>query len=172
VRYPALSCGILLAALLASACGYRFVDERAAFGPDLRRIEIRAFENRSDQAGYEQLLADSLVEEFARRGALQPVYGERADLILDGRIRDVRVRATSFSSIELEVEDSVEIALDVKVRRSTDDQVLLERRNYRFSEIFSSSPDPQTFHSNKEQALRRLSALIAERISDELLQIF
>ena len=167
-------CVSLVLVLLATiACGYRFVDERAVFGGEVSSIQILAFENRSTEVGYEQMLADTISEEFARRGALRPVYGSRgADLILLGMIRDVRVRSRSFSSVELSVEDSVEVSLDVRVARRATQESVWELEQYRVDELFLASPDPQVYESNKEQALRRLSALIAERIHDGLFQNF
>jgi hypothetical protein len=155
------------------ACGYRFVDEAAVFGPGTRRIEIRAFENRSSQPGYENVLADALAEEFSRRGALQPVYsGGAGELVLAGRIDAVSVAPRSFSSVALAVEDMVELRVAVEVRRSSDGGVVWKREELRLSELFLSSPDPNVQLSNREQALRRLSALLAERIHDELFQVF
>ena len=78
----------------------------------------------------------------------------------------------AFSSVALSVEDSVEVELEVELRRAAASEPIWRRDRIRFSELFLSSPDPQTYESNKEQALRRLSALIAERIHDELFQRF
>jgi hypothetical protein len=159
--------------LIVSGCGYSFVDERAVFGPGVRSIEIRAFENRSAQPGYEQVIADALSEEFARRGALEPVHaGGHGELLLEGRIEEVRVRPRSFSSVALAVEDTVELRVAVEVRRSGDGGLVWKRDDLRLSELFLSSPDPNVQVSNREQALRRLSALLAERIHDELFQRF
>jgi hypothetical protein len=160
-------------ALLAAACGYGFSDERAVFGPEIRRIEIRAFENRSTQPGYEQMLVDALAEEFSRRGALAPVYeGSAGDLVLVGRIDSVKVQVRSFSPVALAVEDTVELRVAAEVRRRSDGGVVWKRDDFRLSELFLSSPDPNVELSNREQALRRLSSLLAERIHDELFQVF
>jgi hypothetical protein len=167
--------GAWIAALwfAATGCGYRFVDERAVFGPQVRKIEIRAFENESAQPGYEHVLADALSEEFARRGALVPVHAaDSGELVLAGRIEAVTVQVRSYSSVALAVEDSVELRVDVEVRRRTDGGVVWKRDGLRLTELFLSSPDPNVELSNREQALRRLSALLAERIHDELFQVF
>jgi hypothetical protein len=159
--------------LLGLGCGYAFIDERAAFGPEVRHIEIRPFENRSSQPGYEQMLADALSEEFARRGTLEPVYRRGGgELVLAGRIDGVRVQPRSFSSVALAVEDRVEVQLAIEVRRAVDGEVVWKRGDLRLSELFLASPDPNVQLANREQALRRLSALLAERIHDELFQRF
>ena len=166
--------GVWIAVVLAiGGCGYRLVDERAVFGPEVASIEIRAFENRSAEPGYEQMLADSLEEEFSRRGALRPLLGPGgADLVLSGSIREVRVRSAVFSSVEFSVEDEVRVSLRVSVGHPAEGRSLWEQPDLRVSEKFRSSPDPQVYKSNKQQALRRLSARIAERIHDGLFQRF
>ncbi len=171
-RRPARLLPCVLVAALLAGCGYRFVDERAAFpGADTLRVE--AFTNHSVEPGLEHMLADAIGEEFTRRGALRPVYDPgRGDLVLSGQIREVRIRASSFSSVALSVEDAIEVELGIEVRPAAGGEPVWRRESIRFTELFLSSPDPQTNESNKEQALRRLSALIAERIHDELFQRF
>jgi hypothetical protein len=165
----------LLLAVSACGCGFRPVDASRVFGPGVRRIEIRAFDNESPEPGVERMLADSLVEEFARRGVLTPLYGStdvKGDLVLQGVLSRVKEIPSAFSSVSLVLEDRLEIELDVSiVRRSTQEEVW-KRRGWTLSERFLSSPDPQVYQSNKEQALRRLSSVIAGRIHDELFQQF
>jgi hypothetical protein len=160
---------------LCSGCGYRLVDPRGTFGPGVERIELRTFENRSNQPGFEQLLVDALSEEFVRRAALVPVFGgdrAAADLVLDGLVREVRIFASAYSPGAISLEDRIEVSIDARVRRSSDDKILWRRDGWRVSEVFASSADIQAYTSNREQALRRLSATIAERIHDELFQGF
>src|SRR5262249_42467498 len=119
------------------------------------------------------VLADALSEEFTRRGALQPVYeGSPGELILAGRIDAVSEAPRSFSSVALAVEETVELRVAVEVRRSGDGGLGWKRDDLGLTGIFISSPDPNVELSNREQALRRLSSLLAERIHDELFQVF
>ena len=174
MRGPAMRAWRLAAvALWLGACGYRFVDEREVFGPEVATIEVRAFGNRSAEPGYERMLADSIGEEFSRRGVLRPLWSEGAgDLVMDGRIGEVGVFGTAFSSAGIAVEQRVEVLLDAHVRERAGGEEVWRVRRARFSERFLSSPDPQVYESNKEQALRRLSARIAERIHDGLFRGF
>ncbi len=168
-----------IAALLLScvcfACGYRVIDGRGGLGVDFDRIEIRAFENRTSEPGLEQMLASALTEEFARRDWLTPVYSKGAapgDLILVGVVQRVHVRPSSYSSVALALEDRIEISVDVEVRQAGSGDLVWEHPDLNVSELFQSSPEPQVYESNKEQAMRRVSALLSERIHDELFQRF
>ena len=177
---PAASRGrgaaVALSGLLALlACGYRPLDGRTVFGPDVRTIEIEAFENASTAPGLEQQVADALVEEFARRAWLEPVLqGQIAnpDLVMSGSLNTADVRSNSYSSGGLALEERVVVSFDVSVRRTLSEEVVYRHPDFAVAEVFLSSADPMVYASNKEQALRRVASAIAERVHDELFQRF
>jgi Lipopolysaccharide-assembly len=162
-----------LLALVAVACGYKPLDGRDVFGPDVRTIELQAFENASREPGLEQQVADALNEEFARRGWLEPeLVRGKSDLVMSGVLHLADVRSNSFSSGGLALEERVEVRFDVSVRRAASGELVYQHPDFRMTEVFLSSADPQVYASNKEQALRRVSSAIAERVHDELFQRF
>ena len=119
------------------------------------------------------MLADALMEEFSRRGALRPLHAARGgDLVLSGSILRARVRAAVFSSVDYAAEDELRLSVRVQIRNPASGQTVWQASDLRISEKFLSSPDPQVYESNKQQALRRLSALLAERVHDGLIQNF
>ena len=168
---------VALAGLLLGlcACGYRPLDGRGAFGPDVKTIEVEAFENASTAPGLEQQVADAMVEEFARRAWLEPVLqGQvaRPDLVLSGLLLTADVRSNSYSSGGLALEERVEVRFDVSVKRALSGEVVYRHPSFSVMEVFLSSADPMVYASNKEQALRRVASVIAERVHDELFQRF
>ena len=166
---------ILELGLTLAACGYRIVDESKTFGPSVKHIEIWPYENASREAGFERLITDSLVEEFARRGVVMPLHGssdQSGELIMKGEISDLTIQPSAFSSVALTVEDTIELTLDVSVRRAGQPEPVWSRNGWVWRERFLSNPDPQVYEANKEQTLRCLSAEIAGRIHDELFRQF
>jgi len=168
--------GSLIAGFLALvACGYKPLDGRDAFGPDVHNIELVAFENQTREPGLEQMVADAMAEEFERRGWLDAkLQGQVAnpDLVMRGVLESVLVRSTSFSKGGFALEESVDVTFDVNVRRNSSGELLYTHPDFRIHEVFLSSADPQVYASNKEQALRRVSSEIATRVHDELFQRF
>jgi hypothetical protein len=165
----------LSALLMAAACGYRPLDGRGVFGPDVRTIEVEAFENASTAPGLEQQVADAMVEEFARRAWLEPVLqGQLAnpDLVMSGSLKTADVRSNSYSSGGLALEERVVVSFDVLVKRSESGEIVYRHPDFNITEVFLSSADPMVYASNKEQALRRVASAIAERVHDELFQKF
>jgi hypothetical protein len=160
---------------MLAACGYRPLDGSGVFGPDVRTIEVEAFENESSEPGLEQQVADALVEEFSRRAWLEPVLqGQLSspDLVMTGLLRSASVHSNSYSAGGLALEELVDVRFDVSVRRHASTEVVYRHPGFRVTEIFLSSADPQVYASNKEQALRRVASVIAERVHDELFQDF
>jgi hypothetical protein len=165
----------LAATLVLPACGYKPIDSRAVFGPEVRGIFLQMLENRTSEVGLESTLADAFQEEFARRGLLRPVYDEedpRANLVLSGNVVRATVEPTAFSSVALSLEDRIDVTLSVTVQRADTGVTVLDGRELRFSERFLASADPQVYESNKEQALRRGAARAASQLHDELFQQF
>jgi len=167
---------ICVASAAALGClGYRSVDARGVFGPDVRGIQLQMLENRTTEVGLEAMLADAFQEEFVRRGMLRPVYSDedpRASLVLTGNVVSCTVEPTAFSSVALSLEDRVDVILSVSIQRNDTGKMVVEGRELRFSERFLGSADPQVYESNKEQALRRLAARAASQVHDELFQQF
>jgi len=167
----------ICALVLAAACGYAPVDPRGVFGADVRAIELQMFENRSTEIGLEAMLADAFQEEFVRRGLLKPLYqaddeSSRSQLVLSGTIVATILEPTAFSSVELSLEDRIDVVISLGVQRRETGQLVLDRRDLRFSERFLASADPNVYESNKEQALRRISTRAASQLHDELFQQF
>jgi hypothetical protein len=161
--------------LALSGCGYHVLGGRGVFGPDVHSIELVAFENETREPGLEQLITEAMNEEFARRGWLDPeLQGQspNPDLIMRGVLHSATVRSSSYSSGALALEESIEVILDVNVRRSQSSEIVWQHPGFRVREVFLSSADPQVYASNKEQALRRVSSEIAQRVHDELFQRF
>jgi hypothetical protein len=160
------------AALGLVAClGYQFVDERGVLGPELRTIQFRTLENRTTETGFEALLADSLREEFVRRGALVPVLSDapnRAPFALSGSVASSAVKTGAFSSVALTLEDVIEVSVSLQIARGG--SIVWENNALRGSERFLASPDPQVYASNKEQALRRIASGLAQQVHDGLFQ--
>ncbi|HTO08197.1 MAG TPA: LPS assembly lipoprotein LptE [Myxococcota bacterium] len=167
--------GLWLAVVLAlSGCGYQALNGRNPFGPGAQSIELKSFENDTREPGLEQLVGEAMNEEFARRGLLKPqLEGQgAADLVLRGTLLSATVHSSSYSSGALALEEGIDVAFNVSVHRVSNGELVWQHNDLHMREVFLSSADPQVYVSNKEQALRRISSEIAERVHDELFQKF
>jgi len=158
----------VLVLLGLSSCGYHFVDYKAPLG-DVRRVAIQTLRNDSFDPGYEAVVTDSIVREFRRRGALQVVDDpKQADLVLTGRVRPIFTFARSFSSVLLAVEYSVTVTLDVKAQRRDGRTIAIDSSVLSQTEIYTASADIEALRKNRQEALHRVSQVLAARVHDAL----
>jgi hypothetical protein len=151
-----------------SGCGYQFVDYKTPLG-DVRRVAFQTLRNDSYDPGYEAVVTDSLVREFRRRGAFQVVDDPKlADLVISGRIRPIYTIARSFSSVLLALEYTVTVTLDLKALRRDGRSVAIDSSALAQSEIYLASADIEAVRKNRQEALNRVSQLLAERVHDAL----
>ena len=157
-----------------SACGYRVVGSLHPLPSGLERIEVALFENRSREPGLEKMLADALLEEFARRGVIEPVSQGigRGDLALRGVVRDVRLTTSAVSSVGLNLEIELMLTVDVELLRGAPRERVWQHEGLRIREKFLASADAQVHVTNKEQALRSVAARLAGQLHDEIVQTF
>jgi len=154
----------MLAIALATGCGYSLVGAGGSLG-DVHSVAIPALRNDSWEPGAEYVVGDALRREFLRRQSVRLVDdASRADLVLDGRIRTVRSHAATVDSLVLALEYEVTIELDLEARRHDGSTVPIDRDSLRDSERYLASADQQATRKNRMEALRRVSAVLAERV--------
>ena len=132
------------------------------------RFYLDAFFERFE-GGVEFIVADALRSEFLRRRAVDLVEDpSQADLVLEGRVLPIRAVARSFSSVVLSLEYELTLELDLHAVRRDGSEVALDARVLRESERYLASADPEVLRKNREEAVRRVAQLLAERVYDAL----
>jgi hypothetical protein len=161
--------GVLLVGLASPipvACtGYHMV--RHQLGP-VQRVAVEPMRNHSYEPGVERIMTDALIRVFQRRGARIVRDPAQADLVLSGEVPPLHTRSRSFSSVELAIEFELEMGLQLRARRSDGSEVPLDPAALRDWELYLASPDVEVERKNREEAIRRLAALIAARAHDSL----
>ena len=160
--------------LLVSACSYELVrDARAPVarfaggaGP---RIAIVTLDNRSREPGLETLVTRTLRREGLRRGAYRLEEDPaRADWVVRGRVEPVTTTAPTLSSFVLVLEQSVTVSLSLELEERDGTRHPLPSDLLRESEVFLASADLEVSRKNRREALRRVAALLSERVYDAI----
>ena len=158
--------------LLVSGCflGYQPVRYKDALA-DTRTVAIVPLTNESYEPGAETIVSDAIIREFERRGSLRVVpQKDNADLVIGGKVDEVLIQARSFSSIQFALEFSLTLRLDVKIERADGTEVAFDRRALADTDLFFASADIEATRKNREEALRRVSGLLAARLHDALFE--
>lgn len=151
--------------LATGACGYRLVRSE-----DLpwRRVSVETLDNDSTEPGVELVVSEALRKELLRRGSFRLVDPGEADVVVGGRVQPVRTRGQSLSSVSLALEYTVTLALDVELREPGGEARSLPAAALSESEIYLASANAEATRKNRQEALRRLSEVLAGRVADAL----
>jgi hypothetical protein len=165
-------CGLALLGVFGASCGYTLVDYQTP--PEgLTSVSIRTFSNDSYEPGIELVVADALRREFLRRGALSVLNDPAAaDLVLSGSVDSVRTQSRTFSSVALALEWDVTLVLNIVATLRNGTLVPVDILALEETERYLASADIEATRKNREEALRRLSAVLAARIHDLLYEVY
>lgn len=170
---------ILLVTFAATffACGYHSTLGPAAGEPgtigaaDGPRASITVVALRSDspEPWLDRIVTDALRREFGGRARLRLIDDpDAAELKVSGRIRPLDIASRSFSSFVAALEYSLTLALDLEVRLPDGDVVKLDPIMLSETESYLASPDIEVTRTNRLEALRRISDLLASRVADSI----
>jgi hypothetical protein len=164
---------LALAAALAAAlagCGYEVITYPKDRGAS-NTIAIQDLVNDSSEPGFEFMLSDALRKEFARRGAMRVVNSlEGASYIVTGYIPSINTGRRSFSSVVLALEYEVTVRLDLTLERPGT-PIGFDGRGLSESDLYLASADVEATRKNRQEALRRIAAVLAVRIHDLLVEV-
>lgn len=169
-RLRGATCAVLLL-VSGSGCGYALV--RYGKLPDgVRSVAIPTLRNDSYEPGVEYVVTDALRREFLRRGAVDLTEDTAgADLVVTGTVLPLRTTTASFSPVVLALEYEITLTLNLSAERADGTQIPIGDRALRESERYLVSADAQATRKNREEALRRVSRLLAGRVHDQLFEM-
>ncbi len=154
-----------LAIFVASGCGYRLAHSP---GPDVP-VRVSTLTNDTLEPGVELMLASALRREIDRTGGLRLV--ERATTSgyqVGGRVLRVETVSRTFTPGVRALEYTVTVQLELRVTGPGGRRVAIDPFAQRASEIYLASTDVQISRKNRDEALRRVAALLADRIRLEI----
>jgi hypothetical protein len=132
-------------------------------------VAIQTPRNDSFQPGVEYVVADALRRELLRRSGSALVEDPlRADVVVSGRVLPIQTRAQSLSSAIIAREQELTLALDLRAVRRDGSSVPLSLGILRESERYLTSADVEAQRKNRDEALRRLAAVLATRFFDDV----
>ena len=167
---------------VVSGCGYqsqlpgaRSTETRSrsgATGEGLQsstRVAVLALRNDSPEPWLDRILTDAMRREIGARGVFDLVNDPgRAEWVLRGRVRPLDTRSKSFSRFVAALEYGLTVRLDLEVVLASGDIVRLDSGMLTESDVYLASPDIEVTRTNRLEALRRLSDVLATRVADSI----
>jgi len=140
--------------------------------PDINRLFISLFENRSTETGIDILLTDDLKNEFIHKYGGTLSEKEHAAAILSGSITGIRTWTVSRTGALTSQERRISITVDVKLKDAAG-KTLRSATGVSADETYAVvSGDKQATDKNKQNAILLLSKQIAEAVFYRLTEDF
>ena len=130
----------LCAALLAGACGYRFVGSGGGLPDDVRTVYLERFLNQTRAVGLAHGVGLALRRELA--GAERPRVVDRfedADAVLSGVIRRYGTRNVAVNGADQVLQSEAQLDAEVTLRRRRSREVLWPRQVVRLREVYAGA---------------------------------
>ena len=144
---------VALGALLAAAsCGYHLKGHSSSLPPDIKRIGIPIFVNKTDRPDLEQRLTAQVVSEFVTRGRFQIVSSEEGvDAVLKGEILIYLLTPVTLNAQGRATRYEILINTRVVLTELSDDKILWQDDHFVFRQQYDV-PSSSTGIVSQEQA--------------------
>jgi len=165
---PLIHC-LLLGALLLSGCGYQVRGRETNLAPEIHSVAIPIFANRTDQTGIETDVTQALAAKFISTKQLAVTTRNSADALLSGTVISFSASPVAVAtSTQVSTEYRATVIVEFSFQTLRDGRVLFreeisEWRNY---PVVS---DLNATELNKWEAIRRIAALLAERVHERVI---
>jgi outer membrane lipopolysaccharide assembly protein LptE/RlpB len=162
------SWAIIFLGLIFSACGYRFAGE-GNLPSNVKSIFIKILENRTGETGVENVFTNDLIYEFTRDRKVVLTSSDKADAILTGVIKYMRIRTISRKGSHTPLERRVQVAVDLKLT-DPDGSVIWSAKGVSTNEAYNVDPDnnKHVTEQNRRVAISALSKRLAEKVYNDL----
>jgi Lipopolysaccharide-assembly len=162
-----IAAGVIIAAAMLPACGYRF--QGGIKLPDnAQHIHIETFQNRTNLELLEALVTNAIVFEFTKRSeTIMVEEPSQADLVMKGVIQSLESQTISSRRKDAAGERRVTLRLDVQLVR-TDGRVVWEAKGLSDNDAYPVTDDK--FQNDFRE--RRTAAAVATRIAERIFNRF
>jgi hypothetical protein len=166
---------LLLLSFLLAGCGYYFRADGEPVGIQLESLAIPLFSSTSSEIGFEADFTKVIRQEFISNGRVPLVPEEKAQVVLIGKILEIRADPLTYRSQDVTVggnTSTYEVTKSRKLRVRLDVQ-LLDRRQGKIiwreaameeQASYAVSGDPLEMRYTEQKALEKIASRLAKRI--------
>jgi len=163
---------VSLAFCSLQGCGY-YLGHRASMGVPYSRVYVEKFYNASDEVGVEQWLYSSILERFQETNAMGITNDKNnANVVLYGRIKEVRVRAVAFNRLDNVAEYRVILVIEATLKNCDDNKVIWHDGFLTRFGDFLYNPNILEAEQNRSRAIQHVCKVVATDVYDKTIHPF
>jgi hypothetical protein len=174
---------ILLLVPVAAGCGYHFRATGETMGMQLESIAIPMMESTSSNIGFEADFTRVIREEFISHARVPLVSQEKAQMVLIGRIHEIRTDPLTYdiqlqniqgstSSYDTTESRRIQIGLTAELVDRAGGKTLWREESMEEKASFKVGTDPLVNRFNQKQAMERIARRLAKRIYMKTMERF
>lgn len=149
--------------LVLAACGYHFSPGGEYIDPDVRKVFIEPFANRTSQANLEDTIRLAITDWFVRGRRFQIVDNEaQADAIFRGTVKSLTTAPLSSRTTNLAAEERMTLTLELSFEDRRTKKVIWKDANFSGTQDYPVASLSNT-ETARKNALTKLSRDTAER---------
>jgi hypothetical protein len=169
-------CGaILLLSFLLVGCGYHFRADGEPVGIQLESLAIPLFSSTSSEIGFEADFTKVIRQEFISHGRVPLVPEEKAQVVLIGKIQEIRADPLAYRSQDVTVgaytstyqvtnSRKLRVKLDVQLLDRRQGKVIWREAAMEEQASYFVGSDPLEMRYSEQQALEKIAERLAKKI--------
>ena len=183
-RYSVLTLLVCVFVSMQSiGCGYHFRANGKPVGLKIESIAIPLLASSSSEKGFEAEFTRIIREEFISHGNIPIVEQGKADMVLTGTVYEIKTRPLTYDSSTQTVGGNIvtqettsgrrlKIRLEIKLIDRATNNIIWHENSMEEEARFEVGADPLENRYNQNQALIKISRLLAKRIYMKTMERF
>ena len=159
---------LLCALTIFLGCGYGLEGRKSGLPDDIRLLAIPHAENSSTKMRLGGLVTDEVRRQFTTSKIMRLVETEKADAVLQLKIRSVKVAGATLSNINRTSSRRITITLDSFLRRQDTGALLWRGVGFVSFETFVVEADHVLTEQNEELALAKIVRELAVKVHNHM----
>ena len=158
---------LLVILLLLSSCGYHF-EGGGYLNSDITLVAVEMIDNKSSETGVGVFFTNALIKEIVGKTDTKLVDDKtRADAVLQGKVNSITFDTLSRSTTEAVIDRRISASVDMQLVDNYGN-VIWSVKSFITKDEYKVSEDEITDHSNRREALLRISTRTAERLVSKM----
>ncbi len=156
-------------ALLVTACGYRLGAYPCRSVMTVQTVEIPLFENLTHEPRVENTFTTAFRHRLQNLPCLSLGAGQQGEAVLKGKILAIESNIVAVDREFMSMEYGLRILLSLSLLSGNEGMVIWTAEKITDEIRFYASSDPLLYKDNREEALMKLSQIMAERVLDQMM---
>jgi outer membrane lipopolysaccharide assembly protein LptE/RlpB len=161
----------IISVTLLLGCGYQMVGKETHVPPGLTSIAIPTFSNNTLEPGVEVPFTQGFLREFINDRRINVVDRQKADSILEGVIKSLRIYSVSYNQSGIALEYQTTVVIDLTLKKTTG-EVIWKEENLTETQYYRTSLSVLTSESNRATAIQQIGSFMAGRIRNRFFYDF